>query len=304
MMPETVVAPLVSVIIPSSRGGPWLEEAVRSVLAQTYSNWELLLVDNGLDHPLPSWIVDTKKVKVIQEARSGPSSARNAGISAALGHYVAFLDDDDRWMPHKLDAQVRALQRDPEASLCSCDMNTIDEAGAVIGCDITPAQSYEAVLRTGRGFMPSTIMCPLALVRSVGCFDESRRFVEDLDLCIRLLVAGPALVLDEVLTDYRRHTGNSSRDYRGMNRASCELLRTERRRAVGDRRMDRVLYSLRGEWVTRFVWGKVAFRSAGEAATARAPFREVAGHLLLGIRLNPLAAPAFLLQLKQKRALR
>jgi hypothetical protein len=105
--------------------------------------------------------------------------------------------------------------------------------------------------------MPSTMMCPLELVRSVGSFDESRRFVEDLDLCIRLLDVGPALALGEVLADYRRHTGNSSRDYQAMNRASCELLRIERR-AVSERRMDRVLYSLRGEWVTRFVWGKVA----------------------------------------------
>jgi len=271
---------------------------------QTYSNCELLLVDNGLDHPLPPWFVDTQKIKVIQEARSGPSPARNAGISAALGSYVAFLDDDDRWLPHKLDVQVRALQSSPEASLCSGDLNMIDEAGDVIGSNITLARSYETVLRTGWGFMPSTMMCALELVRSVGSFDESRRFVEDLDLCIRVLDVGPALVLGEVLADYRRHTGNSSRDYQGMNRASCELLRIERRRAVSERRMDRVLYSLRGEWVTRFVWGKVAFRCAGEAANARAPFREVAAHLLLGLRLNPLAAPAFILQLKQKRALR
>jgi glycosyltransferase involved in cell wall biosynthesis len=302
MTPETEEAPLVSVVMPSSRGGPWLEEAVRSVLAQTYSNWELLLVDNGLDHPLPSWIVDTKKIKVIQEAWSGPSAVRNAGISVARGRYVAFLDDDDRWLPHKLDAQVRALQGDPAASLCSCDLNVIDGAGEVIGCDITPSRSYESVLRTGRGFMPSTMMCPLALVRSVGCFDEHRRFVEDLDLCIRLLGTGPSLVLGEVLADYRRHTGNSSRDYEGMNKGTCELLRTERRRAVSERRVDRVLYSIRGEWATRFVWGKVAFRCAGEAATAHAPWRQVVDHLLLGLRLNPLAAPAFILQLKQKRA--
>jgi glycosyltransferase involved in cell wall biosynthesis len=147
MMSETEATPLVSVVIPSSRGGPWLEEAVRSVLAQTYSNWELLLVDNGLDHPLPPWIVDTQKIKVIQEviqeSRSGPSPARNAGISAALGSYLVFLDDDDRWLPHKLDVQVRALQSDPEASLCSCELNMIDEAGDVIGSNITLARSYE-----------------------------------------------------------------------------------------------------------------------------------------------------------------
>jgi hypothetical protein len=150
--------------------------------------------------------------------------------------------------------------------------------------------------------MPSTIMSRLDLVRSIGCFDESRRFVEDLDLCIRLLVVGPALVLSEVLADYRRHAGNLSRDYRGMNRATCELLRVERRRAMRERRFDRVLYSLRGEFVTRFVWGSVAFRRAGEAATSRAPMRDVAENLRVGLLLNPFAAPAFLLQLRQKRA--
>jgi glycosyltransferase involved in cell wall biosynthesis len=272
-------------------------------MAQTYSNWELLLVDNGMKHPLPSWIADIEKVKVLHESRSGISFARNAGISAAQGRYVAFLDDDDRWRPHKLYAQVHALQSDPDASLCSCDLNMIDEAGAVIGCDIvTPARSYETVLRTGKGFMPSTIMSPIEMVRSVGCFDESRRFVEDLDLCIRLLVIGPALVAGEVLADYRRHTGNMSRDYRSMNRATCELLRAERRRAMSELRLDRVLLSLRGEMATRFVWGKVAFRCAGEALTSRAPLRDVVEHLLVGLRLSPFAAPAFILQLKQKRA--
>jgi glycosyltransferase involved in cell wall biosynthesis len=189
--------------MPSSRGGPWLEEAVQSVLAQTYSNWELLLVDDGLKYPLPTWIADIGNIKVLHESRRGISFARNAGIQAAKGCYVAFLDDDDRWRPEKLDAEVHALQSDPDASLCSCDLNMIYDAGAVIGCNKTSSRSYESVLRTGRGFMPSTIMSRLDLVRCVGSFDESRHFVEDPDLCIRLLVVGPALVFGEVLADHR-----------------------------------------------------------------------------------------------------
>ncbi len=136
--------------MPSSRGGPWLEEAVQSVLAQTYSNWELLLVDNGLKWPLPAWITDIDKIKVLHESRSGISFARNAGILAAKGCYVALLDDDDRWRPQKLDAQVHALQSDPDASLCSCDLIIIDEvSGDRLQQDFLPIVRIGASNRQG-----------------------------------------------------------------------------------------------------------------------------------------------------------
>jgi hypothetical protein len=148
--------------------------------------------------------------------------------------------------------------------------------------------------------MPSTIVTYLDLVRSVGGFDVTRRLAEDFDLWLRLLETGPALVLEERLVDYRQHGCNSSRDYLGMSRSLCELLRAARREARVSRRFDRMLYSLSGEWVTRWVWGKVAFRHAGKAVLARDPFREIAARFLAGLRLNPVAAPAFLMELSQR----
>ena len=103
--------PKVSVIIPTYNAMTYLPETVESVLRQTYSNFELLIIDDGSSDQTVQWVsqlVDSR-VRLISQENQGASVARNTGIAHAQGEYVAFLDADDLWEPTKLEQQVRCL---------------------------------------------------------------------------------------------------------------------------------------------------------------------------------------------------
>lgn len=106
------IAPDVSVIIPTYNRGPLIAEAIESVLAQTYQNFEIIVVDDGsTDDTLDRLAAYREQVRIVQTQHGGAAHARNAGIRAAKGKYVAFLDSDDRYLPHKLALQVQILDQ-------------------------------------------------------------------------------------------------------------------------------------------------------------------------------------------------
>ncbi|WP_320018347.1 glycosyltransferase family A protein [Labilibaculum manganireducens] len=103
--------PLVSVVIPFYSEIKWLEEAINSVLLQTYENIEILLVNDGSKEKFDSIINDSKiEINVINKENGGPASARNLGIEKASGKYIAFLDSDDLWLPEKLSNQISFME--------------------------------------------------------------------------------------------------------------------------------------------------------------------------------------------------
>ena len=113
-----------SVVIPCFRGGNFLEEAIESVLDQTETDWELILVDNNASEETKeviSWFVRQcpDRIRMVHEHDQGNSSARNRGIPESKGEFVAFLDDDDRMYPKRLTLQKTALSDQPDAVLYS-----------------------------------------------------------------------------------------------------------------------------------------------------------------------------------------
>ncbi len=103
--------PLVSVVIPFYSGLNWLEEAIESVLKQTYKNIEIIVINDGSKENV-SEIVDKygSYIRLINQENRGPASARNKGIKMASGKYIAFLDSDDLWMPEKLAKQIAFME--------------------------------------------------------------------------------------------------------------------------------------------------------------------------------------------------
>lgn len=114
--------PLVSVITPAYNAGPYLRDAVESVLAQTYSDFEHIIVDDGsIDNTAEvAKSFNDPRVKYRHQKNSGQSAARNAGIAAAKGKYIAFLDADDLFLPDKLSEQVGYLEAHPDCDFCYC----------------------------------------------------------------------------------------------------------------------------------------------------------------------------------------
>jgi len=114
--------PKISVIIPIYNAERYLSETIESVMAQTYSDWEIVAVDDGSTDKTPEILKDhekklSKKLCVITQKNSGVSIARNTAIAAARGEYIAFLDHDDLWLPEKLEKQVKLLDSNKKLGL-------------------------------------------------------------------------------------------------------------------------------------------------------------------------------------------
>jgi len=200
--------PLVSVVVPTRNRADLLEGALNSVLAQegigTDFDIEILVIDDGSTDRTPDLVQAYPEVQYYRgEESRGPSAARNRGVTEARGRYVAFLDDDDTWLPWKLRRQVAVLERD-------------EQIGLVYGQEIKRGNESITVwpdIRDGRtGWMHRSLLtsCPVntssAVVRRVvfdraGLFDESLPSWEDYDMWLRIachwrfaFVPGPAVV--------------------------------------------------------------------------------------------------------------
>lgn len=206
--------PTVDVIVATNRLSPFLDEAVRSVAAQTWPHWRLLVVDDGSPEPaaLDRAVAGVERARVLHREHAGVSAARNAGLAATTGDLVAFLDDDDVWEPTRLAAQVAALRHRPEAVGAFCAGTYVDEDGRPRGTGWTAAPA--APERFLDGSLPAprivTLLVTRTVCRAVGGFDESLWLAEDNDFVLRVLQEGPLACVPEALVRYRRHPGNAS----------------------------------------------------------------------------------------------
>ena len=138
---KTTKKPAISVIIPCFRAGELLAQAIESVLAQTETDWELILVDNNASEDTKSVIshfvgLYPEKISCVHEPNQGLPSARNRGLKEARGEFIAFLDDDDQMYPGRLSLQAEALSRQPDAVLCfgGIDWVSFDDSKVVKSC--------------------------------------------------------------------------------------------------------------------------------------------------------------------------
>jgi glycosyltransferase involved in cell wall biosynthesis len=288
---RAVDSPLVSVVVATNRGGPFLAEALASVTAQTHPHVELLVVDDG--SPDPAVIRDLVERNgtgtVLRLEPSGVSAARNAGVARTRGDLLAFLDDDDRWHPDRLRLAVEALAARPDAVVAYCGMRTVDSAGAeLVAADQRPARDARDVIRGRTGVMLPNLMIRRGAFDAVGGFDPAYRQGEDLDLVLAATDLGPFVFVDDVLVDYRYHPGNTTRAYRDLATGIRVIVRARRAqaRAAGRTGLDTVYHDrLRAN-------DRFAAWSAARAARAELAERRVGaalGHVAWAARFAPLA---------------
>lgn len=213
--------PRVSVIMAAYNAEPFLTEAVESVFAQTFDDWELIVSDDGstdgthaLAHSLAAR--DPERVRVIHaESNQGKPFALNRALAVRQGELVAWLDGDDVMLPEKLARQVAALDADPLAAGCSHDAEMFEsDSGRVIGGFSQVANG--GPLRSGGielWFDPTYKMLPSAtMIRSSLCpaggFDERLTFTNDWLFDIEVFRGGHCIAIDEMLVRYRRHSDN------------------------------------------------------------------------------------------------
>jgi glycosyltransferase involved in cell wall biosynthesis len=210
--------PGVSVVIASHNQARWLGEAIESVRAQTFTDWELVVVDDGSTDDTPGIVRrhqrDDPRVRYLAQSRLERSAARNRGVALGSGHLVAFLDADDRWLPEKLDRQVAALSADPAAGLCYTTARFIGPAGEPLAIRKPPrpiAGDAFSVLMRGNVLILASVVVRRACLDEVGGFDPALAPLgcEDWDLWLRIARRHRIIAVDDELTLYRKHAGNT-----------------------------------------------------------------------------------------------
>ena len=194
--------PLVSVVIPTFNRAWCLREAVDSVLSQEVGDFELIVVDDGSTDDTPQLLEGYgDAIRVLRRENRGVSAARNAGIAAARGELIAFLDSDDIWLPGKLRRQVEFFTSHPEALICQTE-----ELWVRNGRRVNPGRRHRK--RDGMIFAPSLDLCLVSpsavmvrreLFDRVGLFDESLPACEDYDLWLRVSCRFPVHLIERAL---------------------------------------------------------------------------------------------------------
>jgi len=213
--------PTISIIIPTYRHGHFVLATLESVWAQTYRDYEVIVVNDGSPDDTAARLAplaESGRIRYVEQANAGQAAARNLGLELARGEFVAFLDDDDLWPADKLEWQVAALRSD--ASL-----------GVIGGCcvyfTLSPAPTTEATgclrqvtlpsLFSGNPFTsPGQTLMRTALVREGGGFDTAIWGADDLDLYMRLVQKARIKLTPDIALFYRRHNTNASRDLKRM----------------------------------------------------------------------------------------
>ena len=191
--------PAVSVVIPAWNVAEYIGQAVESVVRQTFTDWELIVVNDGspdtpeLERALAA--SGTPGLGYITQANAGPSAARNAAIRAAQGEYIAFLDGDDWWEPGYLSAQMALFQREAALDLVYCDARLVGD-GAGAGrtyMDTAPSRgpvTLESLITLATNIPTTCTVARRAAVVAAGLFDPSIRRCEDFHLWFRMALKG------------------------------------------------------------------------------------------------------------------
>lgn len=212
----------VSVIIPAYNAMAYLPETIANVLKQTYTDFEVVVINDGSTDKIEEWItqISDRRIKLISQANLGLAGARNTGVWEAQGEYLAFLDADDLWESTKLAKQVQVLDSSPQVGLVYTWVAYIDEQGNSTGRVINNQQEGKVWQELTRG---NIVECgSVAMVRRQ-CFDKCGlfdcnlgSFVEDWDMWLRIANHYQFKVVTEPLVYYRQVTNSASRNWEAM----------------------------------------------------------------------------------------
>ena len=212
--------PAVSVIIPTYNRANLVAKAIKSVLSQTYQDFEIIVIDDGSTDNTEEIIrsFKDKRVKYIKKYKEnkGSSVARNIGIKVARGKYIALLDSDDEWLPEKLDKQIKVLQSEsPEVGVVYSNLCYIDENGKSMNKLRNPKKEgyiYEDLFGKNCVGTPSTVLIRKECFHQVGLFDDLLNAMEDWDMWIRIAKYYRFALIKVPLVKYRLHSNQKTRN--------------------------------------------------------------------------------------------
>ena len=218
--------PVVSVVMPAYNAEHFVDETLESVLKQSHRRLEVIVVDDGSTDGTGARVrAYGNQVRYLQQANAGAGAARNRGLEAATGDYIAFPDADDLWRPGKLEVQLEIAARNPESGLIACDGvrfakgNTVagrllsgwvldrlagSATGEITGC------VYREALRSNPIASPSQMLVPRSIATEIGPMITGRNDGEDWDYTLRIALRHPITMHQHPLVSYRMHADSLS----------------------------------------------------------------------------------------------
>ncbi len=208
----------VTAVIPTYNRCEYVQEAIDSILAQTFRDYEIIVVDDGSTDGTREALPDRygERIRYMWQTNQGESSARNQALTLATGQYIAFLDSDDLWLPDKLTKQVALLEQRPDIGAAFCQAWIINEHGqrltaSPLGVGLADEQlSLENLCLDNHVVGPSTSLIRRSVLDRIGGFDVQIRYGEDWDLWLRIAAEHRLVTIPEPLASLRRHQGSQS----------------------------------------------------------------------------------------------
>lgn len=208
---------LISCIVPVHNGERFIEESIDSIVNQTYQNTEIIVVDDGsTDGTLEALAPFEERLSCLHKEKGGPATARNAGILAAKGSFIAFLDSDDKWESDKLERQMLAFADNPDLGICVCHVQNFWEQELS-----SEEERFRGHPRSKPmpGYVTQALLARREVFDQVGLFDERLQHSDDTDWFLRAQQANvQSCLLPDVLVHRRMHFGNRSRRHAGRSR--------------------------------------------------------------------------------------
>jgi glycosyltransferase involved in cell wall biosynthesis len=224
------LSPEVSVIIITKNRAHYVSSAIKSVLKQTFKDFELLVVDAASTDNTKEVVCEfhDRRVRYIHEDRDrGVSASRNVGINLSKGEFIAFLDDDDLWMSTKLEKQVDIIRKNPLIGFVSTGIRVLNENKKIVKFGIPRAKDniFPKILIRNMIGNCSAVLVRRRCFEKVGLFDENLHAAEDFDMWIRLAKYYQFDCVQEYLLVTRKHSKSISTDYERVLKATRTLYR-------------------------------------------------------------------------------
>jgi glycosyltransferase involved in cell wall biosynthesis len=219
--------PSVSVIMATYNGQEYLAQAIESALRQTYPSLELVIVDDCSSDESARVVeryLSDGRISFVRNARNvGVAASRNRALTLATGELITFLDQDDVWLPHKLEIQVAAIKAHPEVGLMHADYARIDPEGVLLPAyQALPAERFDnpaapvdvrdvfPEIFISNNIQPLTSMIPRKVIDAVGFFEADLPGVDDYELWLRIALRYPVGQVQTILGYWRKHPGQQS----------------------------------------------------------------------------------------------
>ncbi len=226
-------APLVSIVVPCFNQAHFLGEAIDSALAQTYPAVEVVVVDDGSSDNSYEVAGRRPEVRRLRQPNRGVAAARNLGLAESRGDFTVFLDADDRLLPHAVELGMEALAKRPRIALAAGMSRDIGEDGTVIRSRRQPLVTqdhYLHLLEDCYIWSGSSVLYRRAPLESLAGFNQGLQAGDDYELYLNLARRYPIFCHDTVVTEYRRHGSNTTRDRALVLTSELRVLRRQRPR--------------------------------------------------------------------------